>query len=385
MSITGVRTMTPEQMKMLSEIFRFVLKEIRTNEDKEKLAPGEVGISYTEGAFYVRDPHTGELFSPNSVQNIQQILEKYDPVTGKLNADSVNYIRFYSSMNQLNRIGGISLSADSAIRQMANPSILVASVEYKNYDRLGFPSARGVFTVIKLNEMFVQASFSDLEHNIMYDGVYDPDRHFLNGWIKRGMNFGDNIAHTISGGQIIHVVYRQPYSDLSTITVRVTEDISPSAVVSVDGKTAHPLVDMTGTPNDEVIPANTIIVLVYDDKRKVWMYCNPSVSDIQSIINQILGDRIDGTQENIKQIEVTPLQTGYLYTVSEDGINTILVGNFDSKTSVLTINYGQTVLRQGIDYDLTAPNKVVIKNGITLKKGEQLYFTILSLKVTVQM
>ena len=47
----NARTMTAEQMQLLSDIFRIIVKEIATDEDKEKLAPGEFGISYAEGAF----------------------------------------------------------------------------------------------------------------------------------------------------------------------------------------------------------------------------------------------------------------------------------------------------------------------------------------------
>ena len=50
---------TEEQMKLLAGIFRIIVKEIRSDEDKEKLAPGELGISYIEGTLYIRNPHTG--------------------------------------------------------------------------------------------------------------------------------------------------------------------------------------------------------------------------------------------------------------------------------------------------------------------------------------
>ena len=56
------RTLTKYQMELLSDIFRLILKEIKVDEDKEKLAPGEVGISYTNGCFYVKNPYTGEDF-----------------------------------------------------------------------------------------------------------------------------------------------------------------------------------------------------------------------------------------------------------------------------------------------------------------------------------
>ena len=56
-------TMSPEIAALLAGVFRLILQEVKTDEDKEKLAPGEVGINYKTKTIYVRNPYTGELFS----------------------------------------------------------------------------------------------------------------------------------------------------------------------------------------------------------------------------------------------------------------------------------------------------------------------------------
>ena len=368
-----------QQMQMLADIFRIILKEINSDEDKEKLAPGELGISYNEGAFYVRDPHTGELFCPNSLTNIKQILNNYDPNTGKLNADSVNHIRFYTSVSQLPQIG-ITMDADTVIRQMAVPSVLFAPIAYENYETLNFPSEMGLLTVIKVNEAYVQATFSDLVHNVMYDGIYDANRHLFDGWLSRGTNTsGSDIGETTTGGTTINVTYGKPVTDLSIITIRVTEEILPGAKISVDGTTALPIVDHTGQPLAEAIPANTIIMLAYDDHKKVWIYCNPAVTDVQTIVNQILGSRITS-------VAVVPEKSGYLYTVQDPNATTIAINGFDNSTDDLVVNYGQTILRPGIDYVFVTGQKNVIQiiNDIQFVAGDQLYFAITKFKtVTV--
>ena len=170
--MSNTRQMTPEQMALLADIFRVLVKEIRSDEDKEKLAPGELGISYVEGCFYIKDPYTGELFSPNSVQMIKQIMNNYNPVTGEFNADRVNHIRFYTNISQLTQIG-ISLDADTIIRQMTIPSVLYAPITYENYDKLMFPSEKGLMTVVKISEEFVRCSYSDLANHVEYDGIYN--------------------------------------------------------------------------------------------------------------------------------------------------------------------------------------------------------------------
>ena len=83
-------TFTDADYALLSRIFRLIIQEIRTEEDKEKLAPGELGINYKEGAFYIRNPHNGKLFSPNSLEYIKQILEKFEPGTNIFNADRLS-------------------------------------------------------------------------------------------------------------------------------------------------------------------------------------------------------------------------------------------------------------------------------------------------------
>lgn len=375
--VANPRQMTEYQMSLLADIFRIIVKEIRSDEDKEKLAPGEMGISYIEGSFYIRDPHTGELFSPNSVEHIKQILNNYNPVTGELNADRVNHIRFYTSLSQLTQIG-ISLDADTAIRQMTVPSVMYAPVEYENYESMNFPSQKGLFTVVKVNEEFVQCSFSDLIHNLEYDGIYNSEKHLFESWIPRGSRDLTDMGETTTGGTVINISYGKDYYDMTVITVRVNEDILPGAMISVDGKTALPLVMVDGSPLDFTIPANTIIMLVYDDKRKVWVYCNPATDDVQSIINQILASRVSN-------VSVTPSVTGYLYTVQQEGVETITITNYNKNTDILMVNYGQTMLRQGIDYlfDSSTNNTIHISNGIKLATGDQLYFQIVKFITTV--
>lgn len=371
------RQMTEYQMSLLADIFRIIVKEIRSDEDKEKLAPGEMGISYVEGTFYIRNPHTGELFSPNSVEHIKQILNNYNPITHELNADRVNHIRFYTSMSQLTQIGN-SLDADTAIRQMTIPSIMYTPVEYENYENMQFPSAKGLFAVIKLNEEFVQCTFSDLVSNVEYDGIYNSEKHLFQGWVPRGTRSEQEMGESTSGGTTININYGKPYYDMTVITIRVNFDILPGAKISIDGKTALPLVYADGTPLDTTIPANTIIMLVYDDKRKVWVYCNPLTDDVQSIINQILASRLNN-------VAITPAISSYLYTVAQEGVSTIVVTGFNKNTDILYVNYGQTMLRQGIDYVFTdtSDNTIMIANGIQLAVGDQLFFQIVKFNATI--
>ena len=75
---------------------------------------------------------------------------------------------------------------------------------------------------------------------------------------------------------------------------------------------------------------------------------------------------------------VLPVDNEYVYEALSDGESTFVIPGFNRKSDKLIVNYEQTILRQGIDYDFDyRVNDVIeLKEGITLDKGERLYFTI---------
>lgn len=294
------RTFSEQQMKMLSDIFRVVIKEIKTDDDKEKLAPGELGISYQEGSFYIRDPYTGELFCPNSIAHVQQILSKFNPITNVLNADTINSVKMYTSLTQLSQIG-ISLSADTVIRQMEMPSILFSPVEYTNYTALGFPSELGMVMIIKLSESFVMAFYYDYTENKTFDGIYNHQTHMLEGWSSRKTD--TTYAETVNSGDHINVIgpVIDNLSDMATITVRVTGTINPGADLSYNGSPYYPISLPSGDPLPYEIGPNNTIVLIYNGQQDSWVYNSPTV-DTQSTINSIFTKRIDDLNVLVKSM-----------------------------------------------------------------------------------
>ena len=303
------RTMTPEQMQLLADIFRILPKEIRTNEDKEKLAPGEMGISYQEGTFYVRDPYTGELIAPNSIEFLRPILNKYNINTGLLNADTVDYIRFYSSIHQLEQLG-INLSPDSIIRQMSSPSILYSYVGYENYAQIGYPSSSGIILVYKINEQYATALYHDLTIGAVYLGHHNPETHMFEGWMC--ITSHDGMMITTTGGTDVQVEYGQTVDDLEIVALRVKEPVDPSASLIVDGGDPTPIWNEAGQPYGYAIPENSIIMLVYDAKNTAWIYGGSSVSP-QTVLNRVMAKRLGTTsddlvetvEEEVKKLEDT--------------------------------------------------------------------------------
>ena len=391
--------LTPFQMELLSNIFRVMIKEIVTDEDKEKLAPGEMGINYKEGSFYIRNPHTGELFTPNSLSHLNQILSKYEDDTNLLNADRAGGIRFYSNISQLTQLG-ISLTADSIIRQMEYPGILMSPVEYENYEVLGMPSNSGMILVFKASPEFVIATYYDNLTRITYQGRYNPFKQFFEGWICQDAPSGFITAE--GNANRIEIRMENLPEDMEPITLRVPFGVNPGATISVNNQAFQPIITASGEPLESTITANNIIMLIYDDMRKSWILSNSNESTINSVIT-VLRERVETATADIDKavkdyrerldqltksvnddIAALKARPGVIsnvtsdLTVTQDNLNMITgVTGFDHRYDKLLVNFQQTILRQGLDYTIDEESGNLYFKNIRFNSGDVLQFIVL--------
>lgn len=391
--------LTPFQMELLSNIFRVMIKEIVTDEDKEKLAPGEMGINYKEGSFYIRNPHTGELFTPNSLSHLNQILSKYEDDTNLLNADRAGGIRFYSNISQLTQLG-ISLTADSIIRQMEYPGILMSPVEYENYEVLGMPSNSGMILVFKAAPEFVIATYYDNLTRITYQGRYNPFKQFFEGWICQDAPSGFITAE--GDADRIKIRMKNLPEDMEPITLRVPYGVNPGATISVNNQAFQPIITASGEPLGSTITANNIIMLIYDDMRKSWILSNSNESTINSVIT-VLRERVETATADIDKavkdyrerldqltksvnddIAALKARPGVIsnvtsdLTITQDNLNMITgVTGFDHRYDKLLVNFQQTILRQGLDYTIDEESGNLYFKDIRFNSGDVLQFIVL--------
>lgn len=391
--------LTPFQMELLSNIFRVMIKEIVTDEDKEKLAPGEMGINYKEGSFYIRNPHTGELFTPNSLSHLNQILSKYEDDTNLLNADRAGGIRFYSNISQLTQLG-ISLTADSIIRQMEYPGILMSPVEYENYEILGMPSNSGMILVFKAAPEFVIATYYDNLTRITYQGRYNPFKQFFEGWICQDAPSGFITAE--GDANRIKIRMENLPEDMEPITLRVPFGVNPGATISVNNQAFQPIITASGEPLGSTITANNIIMLIYDDMRKSWILSNSNESTINSVIT-VLRERVETATADIDKavkdyrerldqltksvnddIAALKARPGVIsnvtsdLTVTQDNLNMITgITGFDHRYDKLLVNFQQTILRQGLDYTIDEESGNLYFKDIRFNSGDVLQFIVL--------
>lgn len=391
--------LTPFQMELLSNIFRVMIKEIVTDEDKEKLAPGEMGINYKEGSFYIRNPHNGELFTPNSLSHLNQILSKYEDTTNLLNADRAGGIRFYSNISQLTQLG-ISLTADSIIRQMEYPGILMSPIEYENYEILGMPSNSGMILVFKAAPEFVIATYYDNLTRITYQGRYNPFKQFFEGWICQDAPSGFITAE--GDADRIKIRMENLPEDMEPITLRVPYGVNPGATISVNNQAFQPIITASGEPLGSTITANNIIMLIYDDMRKSWILSNSNESTINSVIT-VLRERVETATADIDKavkdyrerldqltksvnddIAALKARPGVIsnvtsdLTVTQDNLNMITgVTGFDHRYDKLLVNFQQTILRQGLDYTIDEESGNLYFKDIRFNSGDVLQFIVL--------
>lgn len=393
---------TDWQLRMLSQIFRVIVKEIVTDDDKEKLAPGEIGIHYGEGAFYIRNPHTGELFSPNSLSNLNQLLSKFNPRTGRLNADYVSNIRFYSDIHQLDDLG-ISLTPDSIIRQMAYPAILVSPVAYDNYSEMGFPSSAGIVTVAKITEDYATIEYYDCNSFVSYEGKYNRFNHLFEGWISTSATSSEHVD-TVGGGNLANIAITTEIKDMLIISVRVTEDLEPGANIAVNNRPAVPIINADGSRLAQTIAANNIIMLIYDERRDSWVLIpsgtsaieglvtlvNERTSEVETAANRAVAEAEERLSKQIEELRKMLLtRPGNVETEIVDIMSTTetteirRIGRFNPAVDkLLVVNYGQTVLRRGIDYEILDADKsgvggVKFINNITIHPDDVVQFIIL--------
>lgn len=395
------RTITDQQMKLLADIFRVILKEITCDEDKLRLAPGELGIDWKEECLYAKNPHTGELMSPNSISHLNQILSKYDKATNLLNADRISGIRLYSDLSQLTPLG-VSLSVDSAIRQMEYPSIMYAPVKYFNYESLGYPSDDGILSVIKISPEAVTLSFYDNRTYQQYAGQYNPYKNQFEGWcMTTGVE--SDFTETSGGGDLANIELKEPITDMMILTIRVKETLNPGAKVSINGEDPLPIINADGSELATSIAANNIIMLIYDGYRKSWIIQSTTQSTT-SVALSVMNDRIDTfTTDMTNRVnklsddftrEVNGLKSrpgniitySSVFTANADEINVIphqQIEHFEPVLDKLVINYNQTILRESIDYEVDEVGDIHLLR-FKLKKDDVLQFIVIKQAATTQ-
>ena len=159
---------------------------------------------------------------------------------------------------------------------------------------------------------------------------------------------------------------------------------------------------------DKVLVDNFALLLTLH----IDLECEPTLSFNDSEPQEIIsasGDRIPGGQiegsailliwkkslqkwvllssDNFTDITkiVLPVESEYVFEAPADNTTLITIPGFNKRSDKLQVNYGQTILRQGLDYEFhKVGNDTIELLGFGLDKGDLLYCTITTFITTAK-
>nr|DAS76715.1 MAG TPA: hypothetical protein [Caudoviricetes sp.] len=356
------KPLSDDIIKLFTGVFRFILPNVNPD-NKEELSPGELGINYDTGVFYFKDPYTNEIRTPNSIEALKFIEEHYNYLTGELTADRIGDLRIYSNVTHVPDIDSINeVTIDTIISKMVHPAMLLSHVETDSYIPVGLPARQGLLSITKINEYATSLMFYDSENLIAYIGQYDPaTRQFLY-WAPDD-DSKHNFAIASGNGTSQQVTVTQTIEDLFVLTLKLTNDVQPTATWTFNDSKEYTLVDLYGNPLEgELLAENSIIMLIYDELTDRWILADMKkniVYQITMLIDKRLRKTTESLPDRVGNIESWLVNDANkfsvvndVFTCTEDNTTTIPVSNFDINADVLLVNYNQTILRFGIDYSV---------------------------------
>lgn len=141
-----------------------------------------------------------------------------------------------------------------------------------------------------------------------------------------------------------------------SLFITLHTDLECGPTISFNGGEPARIVSTTG----DSIPGGQIcgstLFVVWNEKLKSWILIN---SDVSANMTRVL----------------LPILTNYTYVAEHDDESLIIIPGFDCDSDRIEINYNQTILRFGIDYEFYKQNGIHLLN-FTLSKDDTVAFTI---------
>ena len=174
-------------------------------------------------------------------------------------------------------------------------------------------------------------------------------------------NDGVHINHAVSGGTYRDLTVRIPDAVLTDgfpLLLTLHCDLECEPTLSFNGSDPAYIVSGDGDNIPGGQAEGTVMFLVWSEPIKKWILMS---SDTFSDITKVY----------------LPMETEYVYTAPGNGITTIVIPEFDKNSDKLVVNYGQTILRPGIDYTFPRnTNNTVELVEFSLDVGDVLQFLI---------
>ena len=410
MKVTDVpdNTISEATLKKFCDIFRFWIRKIKDGEE-DSIAPGEMCIKPLEpegGILYWRDPITGELITPNSLEDLQIILDHFNKEDGTFSADLIGGMRFYTSIYDLKVDAGVNYTPDTVISHMADKSIMVSAINFPDdYSVLGWPTAAGLVTITKIANDTVRAEYTDAETSNTWTGVYNAKTHEFIRW-QFSEDVNSDYIEAVGTEYKLRADSDKAVYDFEVWNVKVPCNVQTNATLQINDSEYLPIKTVTGEDINGVISANSVIMITYDSYRKYWVKLSADRS-ISSQLMQIMSIRLTGQtgdlttlltevrqfiddtsdvigaiQDRLTILETNPariIYTSDLVPITSENTKVIkLDESVAVGVDIVLINLEQTLLQLGVDYIVDADeHAIVMADKSELSVGDEVQIIVI--------
>ena len=179
------------------------------------------------------------------------------------------------------------------------------------------------------------------------------DQHVDSGSFHLNHAVGTGTSHRVLEAHI----HNKPLEDGFPLILTVNTEVDASPKLNYNGTGEKPIVDNNGEPIVGGQMPGNLMFLIWNQNLDSWvMLSNNSASDVIKVF--------------------MPTMREYVYEAKESGEQLIPIPGFNANHGMLQINYGQTVLRHGLDYEFSYGHPDTVRLLFTLEPGDILYFRI---------
>ena len=178
-----------------------------------------------------------------------------------------------------------------------------------------------------------------------------------------------HINHAVSKGNERHFIVKirnVPLRDGLPLLLTVHTSIECEPDLDFNGTGPKKIVSGTGDPIPGGQVAGTTVFLVWSKRQDAWIMLScTDMSDMTKILMPVVNE--------------------YTYVAEYDNEQLIVIPGYDAGTCMIDINYGQTILRPGIDFEFDKKSRNAIKLlNFSLKKGDILFCKITTFTATAK-
>ncbi|MCM1294984.1 MAG: hypothetical protein NC311_05535 [Muribaculaceae bacterium] len=193
--------------------------------------------------------------------------------------------------------------------------------------------------------------------------------NFLQYYDKHLANPGPHLNRATSTGTYRHLeahIHNKVLVDGFPLLLKVHTNVECEPTLDFNGSGPKPIISGAGDRIPGGQCEGTTMFLLWSEEKDAWTLLS---SDTYSDITKV----------------VLPVVRTWTFEAQYDDQDTIVIPGFDHNSESIEINYGQTILRLGLDYEFVhnSPNAIRLLN-FRLMEGDLVYFKITSYITTAK-